>query len=50
MIKITRNNKVYEYDRKILWVDKNAHLKLKEISVNRGVSMRELINEYTDKL
>lgn len=50
MMKMKRNNKVYEYDYKTVWVQPDLHKEIKIMSVMEGKSMSEtvqhLLNHY----
>ena len=53
-VKVTRTNKngskkVYNYDRKIIWVDPITHTHFKEEAKKDGISVREYLRNMVEK-
>lgn len=51
MIKVKNNkgtNKIYSYDYKHLYVNSETHKKVTELSIDTGLSMKELVERIVD--
>ena len=51
MIKVKNNkgtNKTYQYDYKHLYVNSETHSKVTELSIDTGLSMKELVERIVD--
>ena len=50
IVKVKNNGKVYEYDRKMVWLDVEVHTKLKMSASQQGITIRELLSNMVTNL
>ena len=48
LMKVTTNGKVYEYDRKTLFVPEKTHREMKMMAMENGITLQEFVIKTFD--